>query len=299
MSDNNRQQAFVPAGALGLENPVGTAPCFAVETERGVVISLPGVPREMIYMMENVVIPYLQEKMGAPAVILARVLRTSGIGESQVDSLIQDLERLSNPTVGLAAHAGQTDIRVTAKATSVEEAEKMIESIVKDIRDRLGINIYGEGSETVEEIVLDLMRRHQLSLALVEVGTEGATVARLQAVSAYQKTVVQMSSFATWEAAMAELELALTAGASIKDQAESIAQYLLARWSVDVALVVGVKRAADELQVTGVLTGAAGERSWERGFGGPPAHLRVWAATRALDTLRRRLLKDPPSSGSR
>ena len=63
-TENNRQQAFIPEGATPIENPVGTAPCFIVENDEGIVISLPGVPREMKYLMEHNVIPYLREHLG-------------------------------------------------------------------------------------------------------------------------------------------------------------------------------------------------------------------------------------------
>ncbi len=90
MSENNRQQAYIPAGAIPIENPVGTAPCFIVESERGVVISLPGVPREMKHLLETAVIPYLRDRLGLTEVIKARVLRTAGIGESHIDEAIAD-----------------------------------------------------------------------------------------------------------------------------------------------------------------------------------------------------------------
>ena len=83
-----------------------------VEHEGKVIISLPGVPREMKYLMEHAVMPYLKDKYGARGIIKNRVLRTAGIGESLVDEKVGDLEKLTNPTVGLAAHAGRNGLRV-------------------------------------------------------------------------------------------------------------------------------------------------------------------------------------------
>src|SRR5207253_677914 len=80
MSDNNRVQAMVPERATVIENPVGTAPSFIVEEDGKVIVSLPGVPREMKYLMENAVMPYLREKAGATGIIKNRALRTAGIG---------------------------------------------------------------------------------------------------------------------------------------------------------------------------------------------------------------------------
>ena len=294
MSPNNRQQAYVPAGAIGLENPVGTAPCFIVESDAGSVISLPGVPREMTTMFENVVIPYLQEKMGAPAVILARVLRTAGIGESRVDALIQDLERLSNPTVGLAAHAGQTDIRITAKASSVEQAEALIEPLVQEINDRLGINIYGEAAETVEEVVISLLGMHGTTLAIAEAGTDGELEGRLAAVPAAERLVVQMSSHAGWQSLAADLRLVPMdlLASSLADRAEAAARQIRKNSGASVGLAV-LSEADTEGRPTmafGIVTPGSSQ-SQERGYGGPPDYVNKWAGTLILDRLRRWLLR--------
>ncbi|KAB2859734.1 MAG: CinA family nicotinamide mononucleotide deamidase-related protein, partial [Anaerolineae bacterium] len=147
MSENNRQQAHIPAGAIPIENPVGTAPCYIVEDEQGIIISLPGVPSEMKFLLSQRVIPYLQEKMGQKGIIKALVLKTAGIGESLIDEKIADLMTYANPTVGLAAHTGQTDIRITARADTEAEADEMITKIEHIVRQRLGDFIYGTGKD--------------------------------------------------------------------------------------------------------------------------------------------------------
>ncbi|MBN1138014.1 MAG: competence/damage-inducible protein A, partial [Anaerolineae bacterium] len=102
MTDNNRRQACLPEGCIPIENPVGTAPAFIVEDEKGTIITLPGVPHEMRTLMENAVAPYLQKRLGRTEAIVTRVLRTVAIGESRIDQAIADLETSSNPTVGLS-----------------------------------------------------------------------------------------------------------------------------------------------------------------------------------------------------
>lgn len=292
MSPNSRQQAYVPAGAIGLENPVGTAPCFIVETERGSVVSLPGVPKEMTYMLSSAVIPYLQEKMGAPAVILSRVLRTAGIGESAIDAAIQDLERLANPTVGLAAHAGQTDIRVAAKAATREEAEALIEPIVRDIRGRLGISVYGEGTETIEEAVLPLLVRRELTVAVAEAGTGGVTGERLSASPPAAKTLRRVFAGSDWQQLAAALDLPTGLDAPLAERAESAARQARLAAKARLGLAVLVEREESGRSVIGFALSApdAGE-SQERGYGGPPEYLSTWASTRAIDRLRRWLLR--------
>ncbi len=179
MTENNRQQAFIPDGAVPVHNPVGTAPCFIVEAERGIVMVMPGVPREMKYILHNELIPYLKEKFGLKGIIKARILHTAGIGESTLDDKIDDLMRLSNPTVGLAAHPGHTDIRIAAKADTEEEADALIAPIEADMRERVGEYIYGVDEDALEGVLGTLLQARGLKLALIEVGTEGRIGAKL------------------------------------------------------------------------------------------------------------------------
>lgn len=182
MTENNMQQAYIPEGAVVIPNPVGTAPCFAVETPTGAVISLPGVPRELEHLMENAVIPYLRRRFGLHEVIKTRVLKTCAIGESAVDQRIADLMQSRNPTVGLNAHPGQTDVRITAKADSEEEAERLLDDMEARIRERLGDSIYGTGAQTLEEVVLHLLQARGETLAALETVTGGQLTQRLASV---------------------------------------------------------------------------------------------------------------------
>jgi nicotinamide-nucleotide amidase len=181
MADNNKRQAYIPDGAIPLPNPVGTAPCFLSEDVkgRGFIVSLPGVPRELDYMMTNTVVPLLVERMGGRKIIKARVLRTCAVGESDIDRAIGDLMTVPNPTVGLAAHSGQTDVRITAKADTEAEADALIAPVEADLRQRLGVSIYGVDGETVPEVVGRLLADRKLRLAVVDTLTAGQVVHEL------------------------------------------------------------------------------------------------------------------------
>jgi nicotinamide-nucleotide amidase len=181
MSDNNRRQALLPAGCIPIENPVGTAPAFIVEDEQGTIITLPGVPREMYYLMQHAVVPYLQQRMGHQETIVSRILRTVAMGESRIDQAIADLEASANPTVGLSAHPGQTDVRIVAKAPTPAEAESLVAGFETQIRRRLGAAIYATGDATLEAVVADLLRARGASLAVAETITQGDIVRRLSA----------------------------------------------------------------------------------------------------------------------
>jgi nicotinamide-nucleotide amidase len=178
MADNNKRQAYIPEGALPLPNPVGTAPCFLSEdvSGRGFVVSLPGVPRELKYMMTHTVVPLLVERMGGAKVMKVRILRTCAVGESNVDRIIGDLMTETNPTVGLAAHAGQTDVRIAAKADTEAEAEALIAPMEARLRERLGVAIYGAGKQTVPEVAGRLLTEKGVTLAVVDTLTAGQLV---------------------------------------------------------------------------------------------------------------------------
>jgi len=158
-SENNKKQALLPYGALPLPNPVGTAPAFYLERNPGVLICLPGVPSEMEIIFKSSVISLLQQIFGLYTIIKARTLRTCCLGESAVDTLIDDLETLPNPTVGLCAHPGIVDIRITAKADSDETANKMLDAIDIEIRRRLPKVVFGVDDLTLPQAIDALSKK--------------------------------------------------------------------------------------------------------------------------------------------
>jgi len=185
MPQNNRVQAYVPQGALAISNPVGTAPSFIVELPNGqAVMSLPGVPRELKYLMREAIAPYLLKKYRL-GVIKARNLRAAGIGESALDELLgRDLLTMSNPTVGLAAHHGVIDVRLTAKADSLPEAEAMLDAIDAQVRQRIGRYIFGVGQDRLEDAVLKVLEARGADLLVVQAGIQTAVARQIQAMKA-------------------------------------------------------------------------------------------------------------------
>ena len=286
MSENNRRQAWTPSGATPIENPVGTAPIFILETEDGVVITLPGVPREMKHLLETEVLPWLAERIGKPSVIHSLILRTAGIGESQIDNRIGDLMTASNPTVGLAAHAGQTDIRITAKAATREEAISLINPIADTLRQRLGNWIYGEGKLPLEDAVADLLEAQSTSVSTLEMDSQGLLAQRLEAVGAeFKNTAVE---------SLHELPtLGIELGESLNNAALSAARTLRARYSSDYALAILVNNEADLLPSGTAIAVIGPNEEYDRAFrwNRSRADVHVWASTHALATLRRMLLE--------
>jgi nicotinamide-nucleotide amidase len=193
MTDNNRQQALIPHGAILIENPVGTAPGFIVETERCAVIALPGVPREMKQLMADSVLPYLRARLGSAAVIRRRILRTFGIGESTIDHRLGEMLRRSNPTVGLAAQTGQCDIRIAARAEDAATAEALLDAIEAEVRREVGDFIYSTTpGESYESVLVRRLQAAGVTLALLETNTRGALAARFSAAPKYNPLLKQV-----------------------------------------------------------------------------------------------------------
>src|SRR5512142_2661350 len=186
-AENQRRQAVVPEGAIAVRNPVGTAPAFIVEFTlarrtsaapqgeevRGAIISLPGVPNEMEHILHESIVPYLQDRYSLRHVIKVRVLHCSGLGEGSIDEKIGDLERLANPTVGLAAHTGVVDVRIAAKAESEAAAGELIAAVEQDVRQRLGNAVFGVDEDRLEAVTLAAVARRGWSLVAVEFGAGG------------------------------------------------------------------------------------------------------------------------------
>lgn len=178
---NNERQAMVPDGAIVVKNPNGTAPAFMVETDKGVIISLPGVPFEMKWLFDNEVLPYLREKFGLKQTIHYRVLKVADLGESAVDDRIGDLIASSNnPTVGVLAHPGQVDVRIAARAGNRDEAVKLIEPIEAQVRGFLGDNIFAVDDETIASITGKLLIEADSTIATCEDLSGGAVADAVQ-----------------------------------------------------------------------------------------------------------------------
>ncbi len=181
-NDNNLRQAQLPQGARMLPNPIGTAPGFITEDDEtgGVIITMPGVPREMERMMTEQVIPYLRERMGDPLVIVTRTLHVAGVGESVIDAMFRHLMTSSNPTAGLAAHLGQVDIRLAARAATEEDARALIAPAETEIRSKIAPWIYGVDDETLGGVIARELRQHSMNLALFETNTGDALLGHFQ-----------------------------------------------------------------------------------------------------------------------
>jgi nicotinamide-nucleotide amidase len=249
-TDNNARQAYIPAGALALENPVGTAPGYFAPTPRGgVIISLPGVPGELRYLMENAVMPHLIERFQIEAIIVSRTLKCLGLSESYIDEQLDDLIKNShNPTIGLLAQMqlGEIHVRLTAKAAHAKAANQLIDPLEAQVRARLGNAVFGTDEVEYEQVVANLLKQHDLTIAVAESGLNGGVGHQLGTVLAGE------AHFAA--AVTAHLPAAL---AQLLDvPAELLHQYGIVSPEVAAAMARGVKQ-RNQTDLGLAVTGAA------------------------------------------
>jgi competence/damage-inducible protein CinA-like protein len=272
-TENQKRQAYLPQFAIAIENPVGTAPSFIIEFGQKSIICLPGVPREMETLLKNSVVPYLQEHYNLNEVIQIRTLHVSGLGEGVIDERIGDLEILINPTVGLTAHSGIVSIRIAAKAGTTIETSSMIAKTEKELRNRLGDDIFGADEETLEAIALQGLDKRGWTLACVEFQTEDSLNTRLARTShpAFRGGI----SLSVWDKSiMAVLEKTLS--------------------KLNASAGLGVACSFEEGEQTAALILITPHGQEERllKYGGHPGNLPRWAVNMALDWLRRTVLRE-------
>lgn len=177
--ENNWKQAMVPMGAIVLDNDNGTAPGLIMEKYGKSAILLPGPPNEMYPLFRDQVRPYLQKLR--PEMIISRMVKICGRGESQVEEQILDLiDAQTNPTIATYAKTGEVHIRITAKAMSEAEADKLIKPVVKEIKKRFGTMVYTtKEEETLEMAVVRLLKKYELTVTTAESCTGGLLAGRL------------------------------------------------------------------------------------------------------------------------
>ena len=309
MPASNLRQADVPEGARYIRPDRGTAPGLQAELSGGVrIYAVPGVPEEMVEMMEGTILPELS--VAAGSVVRSRVLRCAGIGESALAERVDDLfSGSTNPTIAFLASSGEVKVRITAKAASAEEADALIEPVAEEVRRRLGDEVFTSEDESLEQAVVRLLTTSGTTLACAESITGGGVGARLTSVPGASEVFVGSAVVYTKPAKMAVLGVSPETLEGPGPVSEECAREMAA----------GARRVfGSDLGLA--LTGAAGPEShggsppgviWialegddvahARGFQVPGERDRVrrWAEQAALDLVRRYLEGRPLPASDR
>ena len=174
---STRLQAMVPDGAAVLINQNGTAPGLVMEFEKGLIIMLPGPPRELRPMFTNQVLPLVMTKFGKPEDFACTVLRTTGIGESFLEERVApSLCKLHGLELGYCARVGEVDLRLIAQGPNafeiVNEAEKLSRNLLRTF-------IYGKNEDQLDSTIVRLLTEKHETLALAESCTGGYIANRI------------------------------------------------------------------------------------------------------------------------
>lgn len=301
MTENNVKQAYVPEGAIALYNENGTAPGIIIEENGKILVMIPGPPKEAIPMFENQVKPYLSLRQ--EYTMVSRVLRVAGIGESAMETAVKDLiDAQENPTI--APYAKQTEalLRITAKAKTVEEAERMIDPVADKIYERLGESVYAEGETTLEAVVSQMIIDRHMTLAISESCTGGLLTAAFVDYPGISKVlcdgIVSYSNKAKMNLLGVRAETLEHFGAVSHETAAEMARGVAEKSGVDIGIsttgIAGPDGGTPEKPVGLVYVGLCIDgivKTKEFRFAGSRLRIRERTVYSALDWLRRELNK--------
>jgi nicotinamide-nucleotide amidase len=302
MPVNNLKQALIPAGAVIVPNPLGTAPGYRVEHDDRHVVVLPGVPREMKPMVEDTVLPWLRSVRGGD-VYLARTFQTFGVSESGLDEMVAGVVDPAEGRVSFRASFPEVSVRVVVHGEPAEAARRL-EAVAAKLRERLGACVYGEGGVSLEEVVGRLLVERRETLAVAESCTGGLVGHRITNVpgsSRYFLGGAEVYSNPAKQAILGVRHETLDAhGAVSEETAAEMADGARRRFGADVAIAItgiaGPDGGTPEKPVGTVcfgLASASGTLTRRHHLWGNREWVKLLASQVALDWVRRYALELP------
>lgn len=307
MTENNLRQADVPQGASVIPEMPGTAPGLICPVDDKVVYAVPGVPHEMRTMVASTILPDLQRRAGITAVIKSRVLRTWGHTESGLAEMlagrVRELDELGNPTLAFQASGIEgLKVRITAKAPDHDEADAILDDEEVRVRAILGDVVFGVDDQTMEAVVLGMLRERRLSLAVAEQLSGGLLGSRMTAIPGAERVLKGALVTAT-DGGLGELvRLPATKPAKPEDHAAAIADAVRGSFGADVGLATMGLAASHSQEAyprgtvfLGLAIGDQVEGQQVR-LPGDRSRVSQYAVISLLNYLRRRLLAPSPKA---
>lgn len=310
----HHKQAMIPAGADVLDNPIGSAPGFALHWRRRLIFALPGVPAEAERMFETQVLPRLTRmiprrgRRADPIPIRKLVLNTFGLPESDIDHRLAGLIPKGSPIrLGLLSSPLGVLVSLTGPSEAGGDHGGLLEDLFLEVRARLADVAYAEGEQTMEEAVGHQLLQQRLTIAVAESCTGGLIGHRLTQVpgsSAYlDRAIVCYSNQAKSELLGIPPALIARHGAVSHEVAAAMAAGVRERSHVSMGLsVTGIAGpgGATEAKPVGLVyvgldAGDAGRETKEFRFHGDRSTIKTRSSQGALDLLRRWLLRIRPS----
>jgi len=302
MSINNEKQAYLPENCIVINNKNGTAPGCIIETDSKTLIILPGPPTEMKPMFDETVIPYLSEK--SDFLIVSRFIKIFGIGESTMEEKIMDIiEKQTNPTIAPYAKPGEVTLRITARCKKAEDASKLLNPVIENIKKRLSDKVYSTDNETLEEVVAKYLIKSKLTVSIAESCTGGLISGRLTSIQGiskvFERGIVSYSNRSKMENLNVNQKTIEIHGAVSKETAVEMAKGIRNISGTDLGLAVtgiaGPGGGTDEKPVGSVFIAVSDindEECEKLSLWGDRERIRNVAVLHSLDLLRRRILKN-------
>ena len=301
MSENNRRQGYILRGAAILPNANGTAPGQWLHDDTGILVLLPGPPRELKPMFEGQCLPRLAQ-IATPYQYYTLSLRVTGLPESELDQRIAPIysEEKRVATTILAA-PGEIQIHLRARAATLEEARKIAESLGEKVEAELGSNVFTREDESMEQVIARLYRRRGMTLAAAESCTGGLLAEKITSVPGSSEYF--LGGFVTYTEAAKTAWLGVREstlqqhGAVSKQAAEEMARAVRAKANASVGVsttgVAGPSGGTEQTPIGTVFIGVADEHGvevTEIHVGGERDLVRQWAVQKAFDLIRRKAL---------
>ena len=283
---NPETQELEGSIVLGKTSPRHTG--FILENLPGLLICLPGNRREMAYLLETEVSPYLRMKANVKSGVC--ILRTVGVMESSLRQQLADLRPSSNQWIGFDSYAGQTNIRLRVMGESEAEIQMQLAHLRQTILDRLGNHVFGQDQDRLETVILAMLARKRYRVVVAECHTDRA-LSRLLKQNGAASEQVALVSLNT------ENDLATLLGIRppAADQAlthwcRQAAEVLMVKTAVNLSLLVYNHMTPGGVQISVYLASGQGVSVTQRSFGGHPENINQWASTLGLAHLHRWLL---------
>ncbi|MEZ5344611.1 MAG: competence/damage-inducible protein A [Pyrinomonadaceae bacterium] len=302
MPEKNKRQAFIIKGSEILPNPRGSAVGMLIEDNKKIFAVLPGPPRELKPMFNDFVLPRLADAAG-DTFVRRRTLRVAGFGESALDELIAPIyTKYENPQTSTLFNKSEIEVQFTAQGSSVEGAESLIDELAEKIVEKLGIAVFAQNGETMEEVVGKLLSDRDETVSTAESCTGGLIGHRLTEVpgsSAYFiEGAITYSNESKMRALGVSKEVLDSCGAVSAEVAELMADGMRKRSDTDYAIsvtgVAGPGGGTEEKPVGTVFIGYADKdetSSLKVHLPGERYLIRWRSSQTALDYLRRKILK--------
>ncbi|MCA9917072.1 MAG: hypothetical protein KC445_03925 [Anaerolineales bacterium] len=276
-------------GSILLGNSEIGSTGLMLEQNQSVLVCLPGSRREMSYLLETEVLPYLREQLSSQLQTGWTLLRCVGVMESSLKQELADLNTSSEQRITFDSFAGQTNVRIWARAKTAADVQEQLGRLKTAVSQRLGDHVFGTESDRLETVVLSQLKKSNLQLSLAECYTHGALNHILAPLPEADRHL-QLHPAQGWKELATDLQLEALTDDNLSQWCRSAANALRSQTNTDLSLIVYSNVSQGGIQVLVTLASPHGVSVTQRSFGGHPENIDQWALTLGLTHLRRWLM---------